>query len=66
MQLTLMKSTSSQALRTELSMYICVVEGQGGQREEGTEGEVRRGRGACVRLEMLISYPYVAFCFHVC
>ena len=25
-----------------------------------------RGRGACVKLELLISYPYVAFHFHVC
>ena len=43
-----------------------------GGRSEGTEGEVgrgrrgTRGRGACVKLEMLISYLYVAFHFHVC
>ena len=44
-----------------------------GQREEGTEGEVgrgsrgMRGRGACVKLEMVISCHdelHIAFSFH--
>ena len=50
MQLTLMKSTSSQDLMTALSRYVTMC-GRRGQREEGTEGGGRerdeRERSLC-------------------
>ena len=46
-----------------IKVHMCGRRRGRGQRKEGTEGEV--GRGDCVKLEMLISYQYVVFRFHV-